>query len=161
MLTTRPHKMPHVQSWSFALSLLLMLTTSAAAGPFPPPGGPHRHHHGGDNNAPYPPLNSLAVENPQVPGTVRASVLAFPNPSLGGTRFRAVLPPSTPLRARLYSVSGQRVREWTSVADRTGQVEWDWDGADARNHAVAPGLYFLQIQGGGQTAHVRVVLLRR
>lgn len=148
-----------VRLGSMVLLFLLGAPTSGAA-PFPPPGGPHRLHHGGDNTAPYPALTSVAVEDSvaHVLGA-RLAVLAYPNPARGETRFRAFLARGERTRARLYSVSGRLVREWSKTAERPGWLEWSWDGRDGRGRRVASGLYFLHLEAGRQVARTRVVLL--
>ena len=138
------------------LSVLWAAKTLGAPPPTPP-GGPHPLYRGGDNQAGYPPISNVAVDNS--PRIARFVVTAMPNPSRGGMRFRATLPSAGTLRVRLFSVDGRRVREWKRSAD-SGAIEWAWDGRDQQGRQVPDGVYYYSAAIAAQSFSGRLVVLR-
>jgi hypothetical protein len=131
------------------------------AAPPPPPGGPHPIYHGGDNQAGFPSLTFVGVDDPEAAApALRLSVAAAPNPSRGEVRFRIQAPRGGALQLRIYSVSGRRVREWRSTVASGGWVDWRWDGRDQRGARAANGVYFYRCEMEDERISGRLVLLR-
>lgn len=153
--TVAPHRV--LKAW-----LIVMMSAwsgAALAAPPPPPGGPHALYHGGDNQAGYPSITSVGVDDSLAAAPLRLLVSATPNPSRGEVRFLAQAPRRGVVRVRLVSVDGRRVREWRSMA-ASGWIEWRWDGRDQRGLPVANGMYFYAFEVGEERAIGRLVLIR-
>ena len=141
-----------------AVALLALLTRGAGAVPPPPPGGHHPIRYGGDNRTGYPALNTVSVE-PDA-GRIWLPPSAAPNPFRSATVFRFTAPEGTPARVRLFSASGQRVREWWVPAGERGAREVRWDARDMRGRLVPTGLYLFEVTSGSLRGRGKVVLLR-
>jgi serine protease AprX len=93
--------------------------------------------------------------------------LAGPNPvafDRGPARITLALPDGLcgrPARLRVLDAQGRRIRElWSGVVSCGLALTVPWDGLDEDGRAVAPGLYWLDAQAGGEHASVRLVGLR-
>lgn len=91
------------------------------------------------------------------PPLPRLELSVYPNPSfLTGIGVRlSVQGNTTTYQGWVFDITGRRVR-------RVGAVNGGllWDGRDEAGRVVDPGVYFIELQGGGRTATARVVLLR-
>ena len=140
------------------VALLALLARGAGAAPPPPPGGHHPIRYGGDNRTGYPALNTVSVEPDS--WRIRLTPSATPNPFRSATVFRFTAPEGAPARVRLFSASGQRVREWFVPAGERGAREIRWDARDARGRQVPTGLYLFEVTSGRLRGRGKVVLLR-
>jgi len=133
---------------------------AAGAAPYRAPGGPHPLFHGGDNQATYPPLATVAVEEP---GTgllpMRLAISCYPNPARGTASFRAFAAAGKEVRIRIYGVNGRLVREWQRNGAGTSAIEWTWDGRDGRGRSAGAGLYFYRAEAGRDHAQGKIVML--
>lgn len=93
------------------------------------------------------------------PSTLALSA-AWPNPSREG--IQAVLRLGTPalVSARVLDSSGRLVRVLASRQMEAGTRSLRWDGRGASGAEAAAGIYWLQVRAGGQTASVRVAIVR-
>jgi subtilisin family serine protease len=107
--------------------------------------------------------DTLGVPGPSGPLALR---LAGPNPLRAGTGTLVRLSlglgsPATRYRLRLYDAGGRMVRELASGSLAPGaQLSIPWRGDDGRGRALTPGLYFLALDGAGDTRAARIVVLR-
>ena len=119
-----------------SLTLVAAIAWATAFGPdvaradgYRPPGGVLPLHRGGDNQASFPPLSTVGVEESGTkPVAVSLAVRCYPNPVRGASRFRIRATAGEEVRVRLHSVSGRLVREWREVGAGSGWTEWTWDG---------------------------------
>jgi hypothetical protein len=86
---------------------------------------------------------------------------AIPNPSLGGVRFVYEVPePGGVLRVRVFDVAGRLITEPFVGRRSAGTWTTHWNSTDSRGHAVAAGVYIVELQMAGQSLVRRVVLTR-
>jgi photosystem II stability/assembly factor-like uncharacterized protein len=81
-----------------------------------------------------------------------------PNPSRGAVRLTLTLPAANAVEAAVYDAAGRRVATLAHGARAAGTHALAWDGADARGHRAAAGVYFVRASAGGAIATRRVVL---
>jgi hypothetical protein len=89
------------------------------------------------------------------------AVRVFPNPVQGTTRIEA--PGWQPLT--IHDIRGRLVRVLTCVPggacpDVAGRYQGEWDGTDARGHAVPSGIYFLKYVSKSGTIVRRIAVTR-
>jgi serine protease len=75
--------------------------------------------------------------------------IAYPNPVRAGSEIRFHIPQSGAARVAIFDPAGRLVR---TTAGKS------WDGRDALGREVAPGVYFVRLDGRGETT--RIVLTR-
>jgi hypothetical protein len=95
----------------------------------------------------------VAVLPPVLSWTIRP---ARPNPFTGGLSVPLSLADAATLQAAVYSADGRRLR---TLADRrflAGSHDLSWDGRDDAGRAVAPGVYFVRVFGGGEARTAKV-----
>jgi hypothetical protein len=83
-----------------------------------------------------------------------------PNPARGPVRLALELPRAGAARVEVLDLGGRRVRTLHSGAAPAGTLALSWDGADERGRALSAGLYFIRAISGGESAQVRLVLVR-
>jgi hypothetical protein len=142
------------------IGAVLCFPFAAPAATYRAPGGPLPISRGGDNEAGYPPLSTVAVEEPAARApAVRLALSCYPNPSRGTMSFRVFARPGVGVRVRLFAVNGRMVREWQRFGAGRSPVEWTWDGRDAHGRAVAAGLYFYRADAGSERVQGKLVVL--
>lgn len=68
---------------------------------------------------------------------------------------------STSAHVRVYDAGGRNVRLlWTGTLTAGTPQEADWDGRDRDGHDLRSGIYWIQVDAGGDRATTRAVLLR-
>jgi hypothetical protein len=83
----------------------------------------------------------------------------LPNPVSGAADIWFRSPPAAEVALSIYDTAGRLV--WThrlEAAARLSRVTWD--AKDHSGDRVAPGVYFLKLKAGKQTASAKVVVLR-
>lgn len=100
-----------------------------------------------------------------VPPTPTLGRLRFrsviPNPAVGGVRFVYEVPePGGFVRARIFDVSGRLIAEPYIGKRQVGIWTTQWDAADMKGRAAAPGVYLVQLEMGRQSIVRRVTLTR-
>ncbi len=86
---------------------------------------------------------------------------AFPNPACSGFRVRFVSGKACEGALEIYDATGRRTRR-ISLVCAAGANEYIFDGMNAIGAALAPGVYFLKLEIGGQDlGSRRIVLLGR
>ena len=85
---------------------------------------------------------------------------AWPNPSRGTVALRVRLGVAGPVRVVVRDAAGRRVRGLALEAPGGGEATVAWDGRDDSGRAVAPGVYGVRVEAGGETAAGRLVRLR-
>jgi hypothetical protein len=84
----------------------------------------------------------------------------YPNPFNPTTTLRYDLASTTLVNLRVYSVTGQHVREVVSAVQPAGDYAPTWDGRDASGNLVGNGVYLAVFQAGDCRAVRRMVLLK-
>jgi YVTN family beta-propeller protein len=113
--------------------------------------------------------SAIYVVRDQMPGglsaglrqrTNRASLDAKPNPTIAGIVISACLPARTPLRVRIYDVTGKAI---LTLADENeagpGTLQIWWDGTSGGGRLPA-GTYLVKLEAGKDTLTTKVVLAR-
>jgi len=102
----------------------------------------------------------VSLVDPNAPG---GTVTNFPNPChppLQGTTLAYKLDDNASVKIRIFSQTGQLVKEVNFDRGVTGGVTglntWMWDGRNGAGEVVASGGYIVLVeaQGAGQTLHV-------
>lgn len=86
----------------------------------------------------------------------------WPNPSRGAVSLRverAGGAPASALRATVVDAAGRRVRTLASALPEGVPSVVPWDGRDEAGRLVAPGVYGIRLEAGGEVAFGRVVRL--
>ncbi|MFN0149371.1 MAG: FlgD immunoglobulin-like domain containing protein, partial [bacterium] len=91
----------------------------------------------------------------------RAALLpASPSPFLNSTRLDFRVAQEGPVQLRIYDVTGSLVRALVDETLRPGAHPAVWDGNDDRGSRVASGIYYAQLQTGGEVKKQKVVRIR-
>lgn len=98
---------------------------------------------------------AVALDVPRGSPTLSASVLsASPNPAMGGTSFRFVLPSAGHVRLTVHDLAGRRVAVVLDAPADAGEHNVRWSAP------APPGVYFAHLQtAAGTTRVTRVVRL--
>jgi hypothetical protein len=103
---------------------------------------------------------------PEMHGPLALS-LSGPNPlRAGGTPLRLRISlglDAAPAgyRVRVFDAGGRVVRDFgTGSLAPGGAQDLTWRGDDASGHSLAPGLYFLSLDGAGRHRSARIIVLR-
>jgi hypothetical protein len=83
-----------------------------------------------------------------------------PNPARGSARISFTLPSAGRLALKIYGLRGEVVRTLANGEWSLGQHSMVWDGRDDRGNLVQPGTYFVRMEGFGQTANRRFVMVK-
>jgi flagellar hook assembly protein FlgD len=60
----------------------------------------------------------------------------------------------------IFDVAGRQVREVARGMFQSGYQTATWDGRDDDGHSIGNGIYFLIARSGGETARVKLVVMR-
>jgi hypothetical protein len=105
-------------------------------------------------------LNGLAVAaQTRAPAALRIDAVA-PYPAAGPAALRFSLPRAADVALAVFDLSGRRVRELVRGPLPAGTHVARWDGRDAAGRAVASGFYFARLEGAGEAATGRILVLR-
>ncbi|MBC6950559.1 T9SS C-terminal target domain-containing protein, partial [candidate division KSB1 bacterium] len=85
----------------------------------------------------------------------------YPNPFNPETAIRFALPEASNVTVKLYSLSGQMVRELVNGSFGIGRHQVIWDGRDASGAAVAGGIYFYRLIVHGANGDVAFTQTRK
>ncbi len=87
--------------------------------------------------------------------------VASPTPSPGAVTVTFALPTPSSVEARVFDLSGRRVRDLGRTAEApAGRRTQAWDGRDDDGEAVPAGLYFVRIRWSERDHTARVVIAR-
>jgi hypothetical protein len=100
------------------------------------------------------------VDAPAVDARAAGFIGIAPNPSVGPTRMRFVLPRAGEASVVLNDLQGRRVRRLVLGTMSAGAGEAVWDGRDDSGRRVAPGVYLAVLRFENRTAVQRVVRAR-
>jgi len=73
---------------------------------------------------------------------------SFPNPFRIKTTIGFQLAKSSRVEARIYNITGQKIRQILLGIKPAGQNQMQWDGLDQDGTAASPGLYFCCLSAG-------------
>ena len=85
---------------------------------------------------------------------------AGPNPSREGVTIRFRNPASDGVTVSILDCSGRIVRTLDGAAPPGTEAAVEWDGRDALNRRVPPGIYFVYLAGPEEARTAKIVLLR-
>lgn len=104
-------------------------------------------------------LPLLSVERTDVLASRLTFRSAYPNPSVAGVHFDFEIPgPGANVRLVIYDLSGRVVDRVFDGFRAGGRASANWSGRDRQHRRVAPGIYFAQLEAGGQVAIRKVAL---
>jgi len=84
-----------------------------------------------------------------------------PSPSPGTATLAFSLSAPAHAKLSLFDVRGRLVRVVVDADLPAGPQEFLWGGSDGQGHAVANGVYFVQLQAGAERLLSRFALIRR
>ena len=108
----------------------------------------------------------VAVEIRPAPAKTRATPLAsitptlqlFPNPARRTTAIRYDLTADAVVRVTMLDAAGRRIRAFAALAQPAGSHRLVWNGRSDAGTAVPSGVYFVQVDLGGQRLTRKLVL---
>jgi len=85
----------------------------------------------------------------------------FPNPTTDDVAFVARLPGAGPYETAIHDIGGRLVTNLTSI-DAPGPMDASltWNGRDQHGRSVATGVYFIRVNGRGETATQRILVTK-
>ncbi len=83
-----------------------------------------------------------------------------PNPFVGQTAVRFVLPDAAPVELAIFDVDGTRVRTLLTGSQDAGLHQARWDGRDQQGVRVPAGCYLGRLRAGDQTLARKIQLCR-
>jgi len=95
--------------------------------------------------------------SPSTPSVAPLSVR--PAPFTGSTRIGAVLKVAGEVTLSVHDVAGRRMRTLVDGWVAAGAHRWTWDGRDAADRTVPPGLYVIRLESPEGTRTTKVVRL--
>jgi len=93
-------------------------------------------------------------------GAMPARTLLFaptPNPGMGPRAIGFSLAEGGEAELAIFSVDGRQVRTLARGSFEPGTHRYTWNGDDDARHAVAPGVYFVQLTANGRR-HARTII---
>lgn len=84
----------------------------------------------------------------------------FPNPFNPTTTLELSLPASVPVRADVYNVMGQKVRELVNGELSAGYYSLTWDGVNDNGQTMTSGVYFMRVQAGEYNRSIKMLLMK-
>ena len=106
------------------------------------------------------PNQLAAIPGDGLPAVILSLTRVFPNPSISGTTITFGIGASAEPVVSIFDVRGRKVWDIDCENLPPGYHRVFWDGTDLNGRPVSPGLYFLRVEAGGQSASAKVVLLR-
>jgi hypothetical protein len=85
---------------------------------------------------------------------------AAPNPLVSSSTFRFRLETAAPVTFRIFDASGRAVRTLVDRSCGAGLHTVSWDGRDAANRSVAPGVYFYSLAALGHAEKGKISIVR-
>lgn len=84
----------------------------------------------------------------------------YPNPSRGGATLAFTLPARAPVTLRVIDAAGRLVREIAPGLLEPGEHSLAWDACDDSGRRLSPGVYWLDVEAGGERGTRKLVQLR-
>ncbi|MBN1291560.1 MAG: T9SS type A sorting domain-containing protein [Candidatus Latescibacteria bacterium] len=103
-------------------------------------------------------ITSVTLQNKQ-PQSIPL-ITTYPNPFNPSTTIEFTLPESGFAIVTIYSMAGQKIREFAADYMTAGTHTLSWDGKDVNGNTVSSGIYITRLQAGKHTAAGRMVLVR-
>jgi hypothetical protein len=99
------------------------------------------------------------VRRPPVTGRL-AALPARPNPFRDATTITFLVPRAAPGLVEVVDVTGRRVLREETGPLMPGNWDWRWDGRRPGGGSLAPGVYFVRLTLGGESAVQRILRVR-
>jgi hypothetical protein len=104
-------------------------------------------------------MASRAAARPPLDEDRQGRVIISPNPSSGAVRLSIDSAGVSPVSARIFDLSGRRVRSLRARRKRAARTVW-WDGLNDFGEQVASGVYLVRVSDGGTTFSGKVAIIR-
>lgn len=105
------------------------------------------------------PVNVTAVGEPEPEGSA-ARLMAFPNPTRGGTTVLLETSAGRDWTVALFDLSGRQIARLGSGPVVAGRLELSWDGRDQQGRLLANGVYLVRAESAGARYVTRLMILR-
>jgi hypothetical protein len=99
------------------------------------------------------------VGPPPLPSSF-ALVRTGEHPARGGATLELSLPVASDIDVQVFDMRGARVRTLAKGQAAAGRLPIPWDGRDGSGHRVPAGIYLVRALAAGNSAVVRIALLR-
>jgi hypothetical protein len=93
-------------------------------------------------------------------GSVKPSIIAYPNPFATATTLRFQLAQHAPVKLVIMDIAGRVIRRLVDGTLGAGTHAIEWDGRDDRRTHVRPGVYLTVLRASGKPVSQRVVVVR-
>jgi len=92
------------------------------------------------------------------PSTTPVVLTGFPNPFSSSAKLRLDLPHTMSIRLGVYDIGGRKVASLADEPFDAGTALVAWDGRNDAGDRVAPGVYFVRLEGDGSSLGRKLVL---
>ena len=83
----------------------------------------------------------------------------YPNPFNAATTISFALPFQGNVNLSIYTLTGQKIREWLDAYGNAGSYSFVWNGKDRFGKDVGSGVYLYRLQAGRFVATKKMTLL--
>ena len=94
-------------------------------------------------------ITSVNTNDIEIPKTFELEQ-NYPNPFSSQTVIAYKLKEQADVSIKIYNILGQEVRQFKPYAQSNGTHQIIWDGKDNLGRRITPGVYFCQLQSGGE-----------
>ena len=92
--------------------------------------------------------------------TPAAKISNYPNPFHQSTRIEFELKESSPVKATIYNIKGQQVRQLLDGILTAGRQPLIWDAKDSSGTACSSGIYYLKLETGTNISTHKMLLIK-
>ncbi len=89
------------------------------------------------------------------------SIHNYPNPFNTTTAIDFEIPVSGNVNISIFNMSGRCIKTLINTLKNKGHYQIAWDGRDANNASVAPGIYLCRVRSGNAEKVIKMVLLKK
>lgn len=100
------------------------------------------------------------VNQDHLPQTFTLQLSTYPNPFNPTTTIRYTIPENRSVTVTIYDQLGREVNTLVDSPRSRGDHEIQWNGTDASGRQLGSGLYLCQVQAGGFSKTVKLVLMK-
>lgn len=84
----------------------------------------------------------------------------YPNPFNRSTSIRFILSARSPVKLKVYDITGRLVRNMVEGVHESGSYSIVWDGRDNKGRRMGNGVYFYRLDAGGEQRTMKAVLIQ-
>ena len=84
----------------------------------------------------------------------------YPNPFNPSTMISYDLPAESAINITIFDIQGREIKKLLNTVQKEGSHEIAWDGSDVNGIQVNAGVYLCQVQTGGESRTIKMLLLK-